>query len=54
MADSVVRGCRGGRDRRHLDSPLPYASEKTHRVTRLARTPACRLHRRLRRVSTPR
>ena len=54
MADSVVRGCRGGRDRGNLDSPLPYASEETHRVTRLARTPTCRLHRRLRWFSTPR
>ena len=54
MADSVVCGCCRGRDRSHFDTTLPYAREETRRVTCLAHTPACRLRRRLRWISTPR
>ena len=54
MADSILRCCCRGRDRRDLDSPLPYAPQETNRVACLAHTPACRFHRRLRWISTPR
>lgn len=54
MADFVVCGCRRGRDRRHLDSPLPNALEETHRITCLAHTQSGRLRRRLRWISAPR